>query len=472
MSGRNENMMQIVQFVAYCVSVVGIYGISRRAAITRTGSLFAAATFGLLIEVVMEATTVQNDLLLASYVGIMVYSLLSFGHDGRLRYLGLFAAALGVALGIKASALLAVPSILVVLGCMLAWLRNDGRSRHSKHRTALSLTALVGAGLLLFTLPAGYVENFRQYQHPLGPVNVRAIHTFENRGLSTVLENGGKNGVRYGIDFANLDGLPRLPAVVKVNRFVRDVLIRAFDSMSVHLVEESESRRPFDPGRPPSSHEDHANWGILGWALILPGVVAVAFGVLRTRRIPRLLSLAFLVFLIAQSFSGPYDPWRGRYFVVAGLFAVPVAGCLFDRLTKRAAVAYVILIALLGSANAVSAVCFRDGRSLIPFDGSKSIMSMNRLEQLTVRRPFMYDIVANFERLVPASASVGLVLGDNEGEYLFFGEKLTRKIVPLRNRRTVPPDVQYVVFQGHLLPALPGEVGLGRGWYLRKLPSR
>ncbi|MCL5995859.1 MAG: glycosyltransferase family 39 protein, partial [Chloroflexi bacterium] len=125
-SGRNENLTQLVQFIAYGVAILAIYGICRRLGRDRFSSLFAALVFALLTECLMEAITTQNDMLLTAFTGIAVYGLLAFRERRMRRYLVLSGISVGICIGIKSSALLIGPS-LAVLAVYALWPRGSLR---------------------------------------------------------------------------------------------------------------------------------------------------------------------------------------------------------------------------------------------------------------------------------------------------------------------------------------------------------
>ena len=67
-SGRNENLFQMVQFISYWSAIASVYAISRKIGNNQTQSIFAATTSALLVEWLMEATTTQNDLTITAYL--------------------------------------------------------------------------------------------------------------------------------------------------------------------------------------------------------------------------------------------------------------------------------------------------------------------------------------------------------------------------------------------------------------------
>ena len=111
----NANLTQLVQFFAYFVSTLAVYGICRHLGQSRRHSAFAALVFSLLTIVLMEASSAQNDLLLTAFTGCLLYLLLAYRTAREVKYLWLASVALALALGVKATMLLVLPSLLLVL---------------------------------------------------------------------------------------------------------------------------------------------------------------------------------------------------------------------------------------------------------------------------------------------------------------------------------------------------------------------
>ena len=203
-SGRNENLTQLVQFLSYCVAAVSVYGVSRRIGAGRYASLFAAAVFALLIECLMQAITTQNDMLVTALTGCAVYGLFAYRERGARRYLVLTAVSAAMALGVKSSVALVVPPLAVVAVYALIDRRRIASALPQPdlkiHRIAGDFSVLLGSGIVaaaLFTLPAGYAENWLVYGHPIGPEYVRKLHSFEGRPLGYMLENGTLESVAF-----------------------------------------------------------------------------------------------------------------------------------------------------------------------------------------------------------------------------------------------------------------------------------
>jgi len=180
----------------------------------------------------------------------------------------------------------------------------------------------------------------------------------------------------------------------------------------------------------------------------------------------RVMALAAVLFVMAQAYSGPYDPWRGRFFITAAVFAVPTVACCV-RHPNPLWRAYLAVIVVLGCVSAFTAVLWRES------DRPWRLYQMNRLQQLTCNRGNYYDAVRNFNEQVPPHATVALLLGGGNFEYPLFGAGLTRTLVPInsfwRGPQPIPPQADYLLYSAMNAQISGGDTHLGEDWYLRKL---
>jgi len=474
-SGRNENLTQLVQFVSYGVAVSAVYAISRKLGRSKNQSIFAAMVSALLTSWLMEATTAQNDLTLTAYVGTIVYFLFAYRETGQRKYLGLSALGIGFFLGVKASSFLVLPSIAMIVLYVFLSRRTDVRHRR---RDFLLFLGGVSVAISLFALPAGYVENYKHFGSIVGPRGVGEIHTFEGKPAGYILSNGSRNLLRFGFDFLSLDGLPRIGPVVRVQTWLRFVPENIVRGLNVDLETPEATRAPFEFQKIPKAHEDASSWGVFGFSLVWVVVLLSLIGVIKSTD-AKILALAFVVFFFLESYEGPYDPWRGRYFITGAIFAVPIVG--FSLPTKMPAIrAYLLFVVLLGCIAAFSAVVLRNDGPLISvnYRGKRieSIFAMNRIQQLTRGNVTYYEPAAAFDRLVPAHATVAVYLGGDSCEYALFGQRLTRTIIPIRpfnkGLQPIPAEAGFLLYTAKYSPCvLPGDIYLGADWYLRRLTA-
>ena len=125
----SDRYAALPQFSAYAVLCVAVAGLARRIGLRRNEAVFGALVFATLPVVVLEAPSVMNDLVVASFLSAAAY----FGLGGSRTGLALFSVAIALAVGTKYSAIVALPVLALVLAV--------GQPRRR-------WPALVGAGLV------------------------------------------------------------------------------------------------------------------------------------------------------------------------------------------------------------------------------------------------------------------------------------------------------------------------------------
>ncbi len=487
-SGRNENLAQIWQFLAYWTATASVFGISREIGLKRSAALLAAGVFSLLTVCLMQSTTTQSDMLLAAFSGCVVYSLLSYRRRPRIVWLIIAALGIGLGWGIKASFSLFMPSLLLIVAYVFF-----RRGRRFGIRGLAHFTLFVLPAVLILALPAAYLDNYRLFNHPLGPEEFRKVNSYEGRPLPFILRAGTKHLLRQGGDFLTLDGLPALPAVWDLQNGLRQPL-RVLTSLAGIDLERG-LVHPWFYFPPPHSHEDYSSWGVLGWALAWPALLLAAAGVSR-RRGSGILALSALIFIVVHSFSGIYDfGGRARYLLPATVLALPATGGWFYA-RSRVLKIWLFLFVVIGCLSALTAVLFRY-RSPILFGQSvwlrgrlspaqeetwplplysRSIFSMDRMSQVLRDVPVFDAAIRNYERLVPADAVVAAALNPNTVEYLLFGPGLTREIIPLnsfhRGLQPIPTDADYLLWADdfdEIFNRGEDDIHLGKDLWLRRL---
>lgn len=476
-TGRNENLTQLVQFISYWAAACSVYAISRKSGNSRKQSLFAALVSGLLIDWLMQATTTQNDLMLTAYFGAIVYFLFAFREKLESKYLVLAALGTGLAIGTKASAFLPMVSLVFILLYIL--IQNRKRIKYPPR----DIIVLIVSSLFiisLFTFPAGYLENYFNYGNPIGPRDVREHHSFEGESTSFIVRNGSKNLLRFGFEFLSMDGMFPFEVVEKAQNRLQALPEKVVQRAGIELEIEEGTLMPYKVRRMPLAHEDRSYWGILGFGLIWIAVFLSLLGIMKPAD-TRVLSCAVILFLLSQAYAGPFDPFRGRYFTGAAIFAVPAVG-VFLSAKNPILRAYIFMIIILGCFSAVSAVILRNNSTLVSIqykgDNITSIFGMNRLEQLTRNRTKYYAPLAAFDQIVPQDAIVAVYLKGNQFEYPLFGKRLTRTILPInsfdRGLQPIPMNAEYLLYMVEGFPCVDvqNDIPLGADWYLRELTDK
>jgi dolichyl-phosphate-mannose-protein mannosyltransferase len=465
---RSERAFAVWQYAAYWVSVIVVFGIAVEAGRSRRQAWFAALLFALFTQSLMQATIPANDMLLAAYAAIATYALLRYRSDGAPGYLALASAATALGIGTKASFLLNVP---LLAGVAVYALWRAGASRAWRRLAVFTLVAGV-----LVVLPSGYVANERMFGNPLGPPSVAERHAMTGRPISYNLREGSKNVLRFTLNFVSLDGLPRLRIVNRLQSAMRSVPAAIIPRLDIDLEHPwNEGRAQFLYARIASAHEATSYWGILGFALVWWSVVAALFRRGDAAGV-RLLAALAIGYLLVQSYLTLYDPWRGRYFLTAGIFAAPVAARWLAPATRVGRI-YAAAIVWVACLSAITAVVLRSNRMMISveYDGHvrPSVFRLDRIGQLSQNDTSVETPIRRFESLVPADAIVAVCMPPDEFEYALFGDGLTRRLIPINSfahgRQPVPPEADDLIFTSTVEGVRPSDVALGSDWYLRRL---
>lgn len=453
-SGRNENLFQLLQFVSYWVAMLAIYGVCRRLFARRGPALFAALTFGLLVEVLLQATTPNNDLFLTALIACILLSLVAFRRSTDWTALIPGALAAGLAAGTKASFAMVIPSLAVIAGWVFipkgVKFLKDGtlRRRWPVRMGRAVLLALLASAVVL---PAGYIDNIKLYGHPIGSESVRGHHTFKGRTFQYIAESAARNILRFGMDSLALECPYPTHWMPKIHDAIRCIPRQFIERAGIDLRQSHDSIYRFTYGKDCTAHEDISYWGITGFALAFPLWISVVFRRSQwVRFLPFAVSSVFFIFL--QAWGGPYDPWRGRYFIQLAPFALPVLVLAWDARWKVVR-GYIVAVVAFACFTAGSAVIFRPNRPFISILTGKhknlSVFNKRRAEQITANIGGLYNIL-HYEQVVPADAVVGVRFPGNQNEYALFGEGLTRTVIPFPDGQDVSYTgrVDYVVYCG------------------------
>ncbi len=505
MSG-NENLTQIVQYLSYWIIIISIFGISRKAGMSKNQSLFSALISGLLISILMQATTTQNDLLLTALIGSIVYYFFGFKHDGKKQHLILASIAISISLGVKASIVLAmVPVAFIAVWCFNR--NGDPLKTQINHYLFTGIAFIVS--VVLFTLSSGYFFNIQKFGHPLGPEMIRVSHTFESESAGFIVQNGIRNTARYAVEFVSLDGLPTISPIRKAQKRIRgysqnyyqeffhsadsDNNIVESDIQSTieytgnrslinYLMDSQAARAQFNYFKMPVSNEDFSYWGIFGFTLIWPLLFYSLFSKKSSVSL-KILAIAAIIFFLLQGFSGPYDPWRGRYFNIAVIFATPALGLILYT-KSRFLKLYLLLVIYIGCISAFSGNILKSGQiSDVESNGNHYtfdfFFTKDRIAQLTRLGQF-YEPVKAFNDIVPESASVAVYLPGDSHEYPLFGKNFTRTLYPINSFisgvQPIPENAEYLLYHdSYPFADIENDIHIGQliysgtDWYIRIL---
>ncbi len=466
-----DRFVWVVQYVALLATAAGTYGVSRRIGLDARAALFGALLLVTTPVIVLQGSSALNDLVVGSFLVAATYFLLG---DTRQELL-LGTVALALAVGTKFTALIALPLLALVVF--------RGTPRRSWPRLAIAW--LVGVGLGSFwlglnflktdQLDGGAVEaldeqvdrhpqamlarltrllvNFADGMRPEWDVLVFVLVAAALLLLALVLE---RRRERTSLLFAV--GVVVVACAPLVVPFVQAGLIRGHEQLWLALGEgDLSSLDPNTDGWPPS--DVFSYYGPLGFVLVLGAPSLVVREARRRELRPPavLLSVAPLLLALVMAFAISYDPYRGRFFIVAMALAAATWGVVLRRkwlawgLTSIAVTT--LLLAFVHSVEKPAGV------RLLDRDAPSGVWGASRED---VQTRLLWDGTAEVLRFFagePSSGRVGLRLEEDDWVYPFFGRTLDREV------RFVPVEANLDDFDWLVLRAGRVEEP-GPGWSL------
>ena len=429
---HGDRLAALPQYVAGLVSLVACYALARRVGFTRSSSLFAALLLGSLSQVVLQATTTQNDLIVTSFVTAAAVFVL----DGGRRGLALAGLAVGLAVGTKTTALLALPLLaLLALGTL-------------RRRQIVELLGFSGMGTLGFGSFA-YVENMIHRHSLLGAgseqgafrpdLTVAGVAGRFGDILARFLDLSGFRpilGSTAGLVAlaAVLVGAPPVLWLVE-RRFGRPPcgdrepaarLLLGLAPVAVIALGVLESVVGIHVGINLRANEDFAFFGALGAALVVPVALFTLVASIRRRADFRRCALAAAIPLFAVELAAVYEynDWIGRFMVVPVALTVPLLAAAYP--ARKLAAASVVLAAT----GCFATLGFNELKP-VGLHGTTPVWAMSRVRVETIGRPRMQPIIDLVQARIPQRISLGLVAGQDDWSYPFYGSSLERRVVYL-----------------------------------------
>ena len=489
-----DRYVALPQLLAYVALVLGVAAIARRVGFDPSEALFGALVFACLPVVVVQSSGALNDLVVASF--LVTSALFAIGH-GR-RTLVVFAIAVALALGAKVTAVLALPTLMLVA--------TVGRPRREWLMVAVAGMAGLIAGCVW------YAVNLLE----TGAVDGGLSEDAEQR-VELSLAAIAVNVLRYGLDLLDMSGTPGSVSVLFLviaagAAFAIPVCWRRSRGLGMALVgtsalslivfatpvlaelgREVVFRSWIVLGRPPTPPFERGfalnvvadpvdSWyGPLGLMLLAVGVVVLlpAWGRGRVPLTALVLSLAPWTLLLTVASVVVWDPWRGRFLAFGVALAAATWGLLLRWRVTAFAVPVITVVGLAlalvnyqGKPSGLGPLLGVESQFGVPV---RSIWGSERVEAIArVRGDGDEEAVLRFvERDVPAGASIAIAPRTNDYLFPYFGMRMKRSVTLLRPSSVVPTGAEWLVLSPRArvqrcTDAWQRELALETGWRIER----
>ena len=461
--GGKEQLFFLVPWFSLVTICCTTYEISRRLDFSEKQSLLGVLVLLCFPVVLLQTYSFQNDLPVVALAAIAVWFLLNYQKSKRLVDLAGVLLALALALGVKQTAFFVLPIFLIAAIIMLV-----RKQVEKKHLAWLSLFVVF---FLIFSF-FKYAQNLAAFHSFFG---VKDVLSEQDYTLRTLVEKTRYNTPRFLYDFIDFAGLgerveTRLDGV-KATMFEKLSSRSGIDLQSERFLpdgyDESE-RFSFDMGRALS--EDTTWFGPL--LILVPlSLVVVFIQKNKYRKVYAVLALLhfFIYFLLIIIQRPGWDPYQGRYFILAIISFVPLIGAVLPArgigkwvVGSVLFIIYIIIsfnvLAMNASKPLVTArtVAILQNETILPLPEStrlqiisknylvkwtnslverwpqrESIFALTYYDQLYYSDTFLVREIKMIQQSIPDSEPLYLVMERTPLEYGLFGTNRTRELFPV-----------------------------------------
>ena len=415
-----DRWVELVQWISLVGLALAIFSGARLLRFSAGASAFAAALFVLLPQPIMQAASTQNDVVTSFFLGATALFIARGLRDRHLGDLTVAGAAVGLAIGTKGTALIALPALAVIaVAAVIAW-------RPSLRLIGLAL-GLAVSGVVAFGA-FNYVLNYKNSHDVFGGVSEQVSNTGGNRWQNAAYDMW---------TFADSPGVSLQWLQPLVQRPVQSLFGGVFGVGYPYAI---------DTG----VQEDTSAYGLVGFVLLVPLLLVMLLG---PRAPPgrRVLALAALVYLVVFSYRIDDNAWLGRLYMPAVALAAPLFAAFARARWVAGAVAILVLM------TAVPSVLQNPQKQLLVGEGQSNVFALDRLHQMAQPRPDMSDIATQVFRFTGPAGRMGYLGGEDSWDYPFFGTHREHYV----ERLSSPAEVTYAhMAQDHLTGILFANVGL------------
>ncbi len=487
MTSKNEIWFKFHNLSSFLIAGFAFYAIMKRIKFEFKTRLILSSFYLLIPISIIQSTTTDTDIVLASYLSVFVYFLISYFDQFEKRYILLGALTFSIALAHKITFVFSIPPIILLLVYFIWKKREEKPLRHFRYILSCYLLSI-----LFIVAPCGYISNILHYGHPIGPKTATLHQSIERAGsFSNLMVQGSRNFIRYNFDILNPDGLRNLTYFEDINQKIKIPL--KFIDQKLNLKLESETDFTIVPFYFNRSYLFFNSTPIIGFLIliIIGSIFLIPFEKNKDlKQLTVILLLSYVLHLLALSFTAAYDPWKGRYMQSSFVFLLPISGLLIQRLInakKNLAKTISIIFIFFVGISGILTILLHQRALLLNSQNQKSIFKINRIEALTISRPDITKAYRNFDLIVPEDAIVAVATINDDFEYPLWGKKFNRKLIPInpfgKGLQIIPENCQYLFFAKSLISPQSGDINLaprnnydknkvlipGEDYFLRKL---
>ena len=466
----NENLFFLVSWFSLITICAVIFKIGTMFNLSTNRALIGSLVFLSVPAATLQAYSFQNDLVVTALIAITILGIFSYRQSKYFAYMLIGALGLSLALGVKQTAFMVMPAILLLLAFYA--FRENMLKAVLKFLLALALFSMVFSSFK-------YIQNLTSFGSFFGTSDLVSGQEFSVGGL---LEKARYNVPRYLYNFFSTDGLPDI-----LSGPLLSLKAKTFAGITAKMGLNLEKEVFLAPGYDPTERfiynyqpdlvEDTSWFGVLSNLLILVSIIVV-FCQKEKRRTGYLL---FSLILFASYFAAillqrpGWDPYQGRYFILSLFPFFPLVGVCVptQRFWRGLVLTFILGIWMLmmftillmnGSKPIITAGSVTHWQNTVlkmPESNTFEIFEKNALMKISegmirisAQKAAIFDedyygqvfysassrkkSIELVNLIIPAEQPIYLLTYRDPLEYALFGKNRTRTLFPVTDESEVP----------------------------------
>lgn len=401
---KSDVFAGFVQWISYLGTLLIIYGIAMELGSSSIQSIFASLVWASIPEVMLEATSTQNDLVVTFFLMASVFFILRGCKNSDWKWFVISGISLGLAVGTKLTAIFAMPGIFI--GALFLFYKAKNLWK--------GLSVWI-ASILIGTIIFGshsYIQSYSHYGSPFGTKEVLSGSTSPN------IMNMFYNLYHIGHRFLDTSGLPfvEIPGFFHILYF----------------------------------HEDNAGYGLVWLFFGVPVFFYAMYkGFFKNDFLKAWIFIIAVGYLLSFSFALKINPWIFRLLIPFTAMVCPLVAPLYPQEDKYKKINWYkkifISIAVIGAISIFTCTFFNISKPVyLPIPDRKGIFEMSFYEKRFFYPSKIDDmmIYKELDKMAQKGERVGIIASGDDWDYPAFGKRFERKVFPvLLNKLDTDKDI-------------------------------
>lgn len=425
-----------VQWISFIVALLALYKVLRTLGYNKNISFITTFIFATFDLCILQASSTQNDMLVASFIILVLYFLIkAFNSDNlEMKYLIFSGITTGIVIGAKGYVYLFIPGFLIFILLF-------GKNNKIKLKKVIFAVLFSLAGIAIF---ASYslIQNYISYGNPLGypgTINEMRMNIFGFKPFAS-------NFLRHLVSFYQKNtGF----------EFISQHLENNFNILHSKLGVDISDPSTTWPGMYFGIWEHRVNFdtgyfGLLFFLFCLPVSIynLILFIILKFKKTKLDINKKYLnslivtiiptIFFLGYVLLFKWHIWAGRY-MIAFVLLLMIGVAEFFELLKSFKIKYlyysiILLIVLLSIWSSFYPLFNNEYASISNMIKNKihpQVANNQEVTENNITRMFKVNTFLNNK--FPENSNIGIILDQSDWVYIYFGEKFQRKLTYITN---------------------------------------